>query len=374
VLWCDSLDDADTCLGKLEGASFSAVVDNWSKSPEQVTPYAQAAKDWGVATYAFVSSAGMYTPEKGDDSAVSEECAVKSSGQRQAEETIAEMGLPYSYFRPQYIYGPCQGKSYLSFFFDRLSRGRPVRRPPPRSAHRAALTAPAAPAVLATLAKQLVLLALIAHASPSAVVAECGRRSQVPVPNAGDQPLTMTHAADNAAMIAAAVGNPAAVGQAFNCATSSLVTYDELVQLCAKAAGVEAEIAHYDPKGFEKPDEFKFKFPFRDTPFYVSVDKAQQLLSFKEANVIASDIEWCVPTMPAPRARVRVCTCPCVPASGALRLALLPGSPTIWRVARCRCRAAASVVRYYKDNYVAQKGLEKDLDFSDDDIVLTARK
>lgn len=268
VLWCDSLDDADTCLGKLEGASFSAVVDNWSKSPEQVTPYAQAAKDWGVATYAFVSSAGMYTPEKGDDSAVSEECAVKSSGQRQAEETIAEMGLPYSYFRPQYIYGPCQGKSYLSFFFDRLSRGRPV-----------------------------------------------------PVPNAGDQPLTMTHAADNAAMIAAAVGNPAAVGQAFNCATSSLVTYDELVQLCAKAAGVEAEIAHYDPKGFEKPDEFKFKFPFRDTPFYVSVDKAQQLLSFKEANVIASDIEW-----------------------------------------------------YYKDNYVAQKGLEKDLDFSDDDIVLTARK
>ena len=30
-----------------------------------------------------------------------EECAVKSSGQRQAEEKIAEMGLPFSYFRPQ---------------------------------------------------------------------------------------------------------------------------------------------------------------------------------------------------------------------------------------------------------------------------------
>jgi len=266
VLWCDDLSDAASCLGKLEGASFGAVVDNWSKSPEQITPYAEAAKAWGVSNYAYVSSAGMYTPDKGDDSAVTEECAVKSSGQRQAEEKIAEMGLPYSYFRPQYIYGPCQGKSYLAFFFDRLARGRPV-----------------------------------------------------PVPNAGDQLVTMTHAADNAAMIAAAIGNEAAVGEAFNCATSSLVTYDELVQLCAKAAGVDATIVHYDPKGFEKPEDFKFKFPFRDTPFYVSVDKASKLLSFKEQNVIADDIAW-----------------------------------------------------YYEKNYVAQKGLEKEVNLADDEIVIAA--
>lgn len=94
VLWCDSLDAAPECLAKLDGASFSSVVDNWSKSPEQITPYAEAAKAWGVSSYSYVSSAGMYTPPKGDDSAVTEECAVKSSGQRQAEETIAAMGLP----------------------------------------------------------------------------------------------------------------------------------------------------------------------------------------------------------------------------------------------------------------------------------------
>ena len=269
VLWCDTLDDADACLAKLGDASFNAVVDNWSKSPEQITPYAEAAKGWGVSNYLYVSSAGMYTPEKGDFSPISEDCAVKSSGQRQAEEKIAEMGLPYSYFRPQYIYGPCQGKSYLAFFFDRLTQKRPV-----------------------------------------------------PVPNGGDQQVTMTHAADNAAMIAAAVCNEKAVGQAFNCATGSLVTYDELVKLCATAAGVDAEIAHYDPKGFEKPDGFKFKFPFRDTPFVVSVEKASTLLGFKEANTIAEDI-----------------------------------------------------ADYYTYNYVAQKGLEKAaaMDFKDDDVVLTAK-
>merc|ERR1719327_1254485 len=107
----------------------------------------------------------MNTPPKGDSGAISEDCAVKSTGQRQAEELIADMGLPYSYFRPQYIYGPNQGKSYLAFFFDRLTRGMPV-----------------------------------------------------PVPNGGDQSVTMTHAADNAAMIAAAVGNADAAGNAFNCA------------------------------------------------------------------------------------------------------------------------------------------------------------
>ena len=101
VKWCDDLEDASTCLASLDGTTFSAVVDNWSKSPDQIKPYAQAAKGWGVTNYAYVSSAGMYTPAKGDFDAVEETCAVKSSGQRQAEELIAEMGLPYSYFRPQ---------------------------------------------------------------------------------------------------------------------------------------------------------------------------------------------------------------------------------------------------------------------------------
>ena len=240
VIWCDDLSDADASIARLNGAEFAAVVDNWSKSPEQIEPYAQLAKGWGVKSYSYVSSAGMYTPPKGDFSPIDESCEVKSSGQRQAEQKLAELDLPYSCFRPQYIYGPKQGKSYLAGFFDRLSRGRPV-----------------------------------------------------PVPNAGDQLVTFTHAADNAAMVAAAVCNDKAVGEVFNCATSSLISYDELVTACAKAAGVEAKIEHYDPKalpeGVELPKGF---FPFRDTPFYVSADKAVELLGFKPKHTILEDINW----------------------------------------------------------------------------------
>ena len=112
VKWCDDLEDSSTCIAALEGATFSAVVDNWSKSPEQIKPYADAAKEWGVSNYAYVSSAGMYTPPKGEYGAIAETCDVKSSGQRQAEELIAEMGLPYSYFRPQYICARSPGPIY----------------------------------------------------------------------------------------------------------------------------------------------------------------------------------------------------------------------------------------------------------------------
>ena len=52
----------------------------------------------------------------------------------------------------------------------------------------------------------------------------------------------------------------------------------------------------------------------------MSADKAQKLLGFKEKNVIAEDIAW-----------------------------------------------------YYADNYVAQKGLEKEIAFADDEVVLSAR-
>jgi len=236
VLWCDDLADSAACLAKLNGATFGSVIDNWSKSPEAIEPYADVAKTWGVNHYAYISSAGMYTPEKGDYSPIKETCAVKSSGQRQAEELLGELGLPFSCFRPQYIYGPKQGKSYLSSFFERATRGKPIL-----------------------------------------------------VPGDGSQMVTMTHAADNAAMIAAAIGNKAACGEVFNCATSTLISYDELAALCVKATGSEVEIKHYDPKAFELPKGF---FPFRDTPFFVSADKAADLLGFSPKYDIAEDISW----------------------------------------------------------------------------------
>ena len=93
-------------------------------------------------------------------------------------------------------------------------------------------------------------------------------------------------------MVAAAVGNPAAAGEVFNCATSDLITYDELAALCASAAGVPAAIEHYNPKEFEAGTSKKLGFPFRETAFYVSADKAKALLGFAPKHTIKEDIAW----------------------------------------------------------------------------------
>ena len=45
------------------------------------------------------------------------------------------------------------------------------------------------------------------------------------------------------------------------------------------------QVQHYDPKQFDIPKGF---FPFRDTPFYVSADKAKDLLGFEPKHASAS--------------------------------------------------------------------------------------
>ena len=64
----------------------------------------------------------------------------------QAEELLGEKGLPFTCFRPQYIYGPKQGKSYLAPFFDRACRELPPRPAPAARSPPPAARTPSRPA------------------------------------------------------------------------------------------------------------------------------------------------------------------------------------------------------------------------------------
>jgi nucleoside-diphosphate-sugar epimerase len=75
---------------------------------------------WGVKNYVYVSSGGMY--KNTEEVPLLETDAVKETGQRKVELLAAELGLPWTSFRPQYIYGPKTNKrDYLDWFFDRVS-------------------------------------------------------------------------------------------------------------------------------------------------------------------------------------------------------------------------------------------------------------
>ena len=95
----------------LNGFKPDVIIDNWSKNNENASFVINLAKESNSQQIMFVSSAGMYksnllTP-------VVETDAVKSSDVRAVEVAVAASGIPYTFFRPQYIYGTKSNKRYL---------------------------------------------------------------------------------------------------------------------------------------------------------------------------------------------------------------------------------------------------------------------
>ena len=213
-----------------DGASFDYVWDNASKDAEGAgKAVCDCAKSWNVKLLIYVSSAGMYKPASDGPFPMPETTPIKeSSGQNQYDQYAVKLGLPLVSFRPQYIYGPKANKyDYIDWYFDRIVRGLPL-----------------------------------------------------PIPGDGEQLVSLTNSEDVASLLAAPLLDEGAAVQQryFNCGTDQLVSYDEVAYLCADAANVprdQVSIEHYDAEKFGKAT-----FPFRLTNFYVSPDKAKEVLGW----------------------------------------------------------------------------------------------
>lgn len=78
------LSNADEVKGKVAGKKFTHVFDNFAKDVGTCT-LAQIAKDeWGVKSFVYVSSAGMY--DKSVPQLMKEDGKTKETGQRMVEE------------------------------------------------------------------------------------------------------------------------------------------------------------------------------------------------------------------------------------------------------------------------------------------------
>jgi len=220
--WCDMGDAAAVSAAcAVDGATH--VFDNYSKKPSDAAPMIGAA-DAAGAFYAYVSSAGMYT-RKG---VLKETHAVKDppTGQREVELAL-EAALPGKWcaFRPQYIYGPYTNKrDYLDWFLNRAARDLPMA-----------------------------------------------------VPADAQQPASVTHAEDVAALIASCVGKEAdAGGEIFNCGTDKMCSYDDLCLAAAKALGKPEALV------VALPPDTKSSFPLRPNAegFAVRTRKAKDVLGW----------------------------------------------------------------------------------------------
>eukprot|EP00613_Pedinella_sp_CCMP2098_P047011 CAMPEP_0171837168 /NCGR_PEP_ID=MMETSP0992-20121227/12017_1 /TAXON_ID=483369 /ORGANISM="non described non described, Strain CCMP2098" /LENGTH=359 /DNA_ID=CAMNT_0012453329 /DNA_START=14 /DNA_END=1094 /DNA_ORIENTATION=- len=114
-------------------------------------------------------------------------------------------------------------------------------------------------------------------------------RQAPPHPFSGNQLLSLTNAVDAASMISSALSNPKAVNQIFNCGTDTFYAYGQVAEMVAKVVGKEADVKAYDPEKF--PDLKKGAFPFRNTAFYVNVDKAKEVLGWAPKSDLATDLK-----------------------------------------------------------------------------------
>ncbi|XP_030444096.2 chloroplast stem-loop binding protein of 41 kDa a, chloroplastic [Syzygium oleosum] len=223
-------------VGKVVGGeAFDVVLDNNGKDLDAVRPVADWAKSIGVKQFLFISSAGIYKPT--DEPPHVEGDVVKAdAGHVGVEKYISEIFDNWASFRPQYMTGSGNNKDCEEWFFDRIVRDRPV-----------------------------------------------------PIPGSGMQLTNISHVRDLSSMLTLAVENPtAASGNIFNCVSDRAVTLDGMARLCAKAAGREVKIVHYDPKTIGA--DAKKAFPFRNMHFYAEPRAAKEILGWKGTTNLPEDL------------------------------------------------------------------------------------
>ena len=124
--------------------------------------------------------------------------AVKSSDVRAVEVEVEKSGVPFTFLRPQYIYGPKSNKRYLDYFIARAHRKFPI-----------------------------------------------------PLPLSAEQLVCLTHVEDVASLISATLFNPSAKNEVFNCGTDRYISYKGICQLVHSAlkTDVEKDVSYlyFDP-------------------------------------------------------------------------------------------------------------------------------
>ena len=222
--------DADQLKEKLSGETFDAVFDNNGRELSDTQPLVDIFKDQ-VKHFIYVSSAGVYLPtdrlphREGDPVDPNS----RHKGKHHTESYFTEVGLPWTSIRPTYIYGPQNYNDLEAWFFDRITRNRPI-----------------------------------------------------PIPINGLHITQLGHVEDLAQAMAAVLGNDKATGEIYNVSGDRFVTFDGLARICAQAAGLSPEdlhLVHYDPKQF---DFGKRKaFPIRTQHFFADVHKAVNDLNWQ---------------------------------------------------------------------------------------------
>lgn len=219
-------------LEPLSGRSFDVIIDSSGRSGADSQAVVERT---GAPSYRFVyvSSAGVYADSElwplDEDAAT--DPASRHAGKLDTEAWLRQQAIPFTSFRPTYIYGPGNYNPVESWFFERIVHGQPV-----------------------------------------------------PLPGDGTTITQLGHVSDLATAMARCLDVEAAANHIYNCSGAQGVTFRGLVAAAARACGVDpeaVEIRSFDPSGLEK--KARKAFPLRLAHFLTDIHRVQRELAWSPA-------------------------------------------------------------------------------------------
>uniref|UniRef100_UPI003704C6B1 NAD-dependent epimerase/dehydratase family protein n=1 Tax=Parasynechococcus sp. TaxID=3101203 RepID=UPI003704C6B1 len=121
---------SDEGLSALQGRSFDVIVDSSGRKQEDSS---RVVAITGAPSHRFVyvSSAGVYADSEQwplDESSPTDPQS-RHAGKADTEAWLRKEGIPFTSFRPTYIYGPGNYNPVERWFFDRIVHNRPIPLP-----------------------------------------------------------------------------------------------------------------------------------------------------------------------------------------------------------------------------------------------------
>ena len=224
----DRADDDD--LKKISGHSFDLIVDSSGRNLEETQ---RLLKFSGLPSFRFIyiSSAGVYENTQflplGEESPI--DIASRHIGKAKTESWLKAERIPFTSFRPTYIYGPGNYNPIEKWFFDRITNGR-----------------------------------------------------SIPIPLDGQVITQLGHVSDLAEAISKSLETDKALNQIYNCSGSKAVTFKGLIETAILATG--NKISDFDLRSFD-PSKLDPKarkgFPLRLNNFFTDISKIKKDLSWE---------------------------------------------------------------------------------------------
>ena len=224
----DRADDDD--LKKISGHSFDLIVDSSGRNLEETQ---RLLKFSGLPSFRFIyiSSAGVYENTQflplGEESPI--DIASRHIGKAKTESWLKAERIPFTSFRPTYIYGPGNYNPIEKWFFDRITNGR-----------------------------------------------------SIPIPLDGQVITQLGHVSDLAEAISKSLETDKAFNQIYNCSGSKAVTFKGLIETAILATG--NKISDFNLRSFD-PSKLDPKarkgFPLRLNNFFTDISKIKKDLSWE---------------------------------------------------------------------------------------------